>query len=45
MFTGNGRFKECITYLCDQAQETMFGLLKKATPLSITSWCINTIIL
>ena len=35
LFTPNGRFKETIKYLCDQAQKAMFCLLKKARSLRL----------
>ena len=35
LFTPNGRFKECIKYLCNQAQRAMFSLLTKARMLQL----------
>ena len=35
IFTPNGRFKESIKYLCNQAQKAMFSVIKKARNLQL----------
>ena len=35
VFTSNGRFKESIKYLCNQAQKAMFSVIKKARSLQL----------